>query len=264
MSPAYKPKRLDGSECYGYHCATCNYRIPGSVLDVAVIDRAFAALSGSYVEQIRERWRNAVADLPHQRLVRVATLEEAEEEADKARERYEAVDQANRFVAEKLESEWNEKLAGVKALKAAIDNESPELALFDEAKFVELLELCKAINSLFHASTTTILDRKMVLDALLARVVFEGRTSDVLRVRLIWKDGHPDTPFEVGLFRAAYPVIAKLVREGRDYQTIADELNANGYMNKKLRPWKHTAVGAAARSMGLGVKRGNHEDDAGE
>jgi hypothetical protein len=266
MTPAYKPKRLDGSECHGYHCAICNYRIPGNVLDLAVIKRAFGErLSEDALVPMRDAWRSAVAALPQQRTARLAALEEAERHAGAARMAYQAVDPWNRFAAAELEKEWNEKLAKVEELRASIDKTSAELELFDEAKFAELLELCKTVNSLFYASTTTILDRKMMLGALLARVVFEGRTSDILRVRFIWKDGHRDTPLEVDLFRAAYPVIAKLVREGKDYQTIADELNANGYMNKNLRSWKHTAVGAAARSMGLGVKRSNrHEDDADE
>jgi len=55
-------------------------------------------------------------------------------------------------------------------------------------------------------------------------------------------------------------VIAKLAREGKDYRTIAEELNAAGYLNMKLHPWKHTAVGAAVRAMGLGVKRVDGQD----
>jgi hypothetical protein len=258
MNPAYKPKRRDGSECHGYHCLTCNYRIPGNVLDLAVIERTFGeGLSEERLAQIREIWRAAVGDLPSQRLARMAALEEAERDAGCARMKYQAVDPWNRFVAERLEKEWNEKLGKVEELRASIDRAPAELGLFDEAKFEELLELCKSIKSLFYAAGTTILDRKMLLGVLLARVVFEERTREVLRVRLIWRDGHPDTRLEVDLYRAAHPLIAKMLRRGKDYRSIAETLNAKGYLNMKLHPWRHTAVGAAARAMGLGVKRSN-------
>src|SRR5438105_88839 len=112
---------------------------------------------------------------------RQPSLEEAERHAGAARMAYQAVDPWNRFAAAELEKEWNEKLAKVEELRASIDKTSAELELFDEAKFAELLELCKTVNSLFYASTTTILDRKMMLGALLARVVFGGRAPDVLR-----------------------------------------------------------------------------------
>jgi len=261
MNPAYKPKRRDGSECHGYHCLICNYRIPGNVLDLAVVQQTFVdGLSQKNLAEIREAWRNAVAALPAQRLARMAALEEAEHEAGRARMAYQAVDPWNRFVAVKLEKEWNEKLGTVEELRASINRAPAELELFDEAKFEELLELCKVIKSFFYADTTTILDRKMLLGVLLARVMFEERTREVLRVRLLWRDGHPDTRLEVQLFRVAYPVIAKLAREGRDYRTIAEELNSAGYLNMKLHPWTHTAVGAAVRAMGLGVKRVDGQD----
>jgi hypothetical protein len=261
MNPAYKPKRLDGSECHGYHCLTCNYRIPGNVLDLAVIERALVeGLSQKDLADIREAWRSAVAALPARRLVRMAALEEAEREAGRARMAYQAVDPWNRFVAETLEQEWNEKLGKAEELRASIDRAPAELGLFDEAKFEELLELCKSVKSLFCAATTTILDRKMLLGVLLARVVFEERTREVLRVRLLWRDGRPDTVLEVHLFRVAYPVIAKMLREGNDYRMIAQELNVKGFLNMKLRPWTHTAVGAVVRAMGLGVRRSDGQD----
>jgi hypothetical protein len=232
MNPAYKPKRRDGSECHGYHCLSCNYRIPGNVLDLAVVERTFAEnLSEDRLAQIRETWRRAVAALPAQRLVRMAALEEAEHEAGRARMTYQAVDPWNRFVAERLEKEWNEKLGRVEELRASINRAPAELGLFDEAKFEELLELCKSIKSIFYAAATTVLDRKMLLGVLLARVVFEHRTREVLRVRLIWRDGHPDTRLEVDLYRAAHPLIAKMLRGSKDYRSIAETLNANGYLN---------------------------------
>ena len=89
----------------------------------------------------------------------------------------------------------------------------------------------------------------------------QGRTREILQLRVVWKDGRPDTSVEVKLFRAAYPLIAKGIREGKDYGTIADELNAAGYLNSAMKPWTRYAVGAAARAMGLGTGWPRHRPD---
>ncbi len=252
MSPAYKPKKRDGSECHGYHCQSCNYRIPGNVLDATVIPHVLGEhLSRERLERARAGWRRAVTELPAARTTRVAELELAEKAAGEARKAYSAVDPFNRFAAAELEKEWSEKLGKVAALRVAVDRVPGELELLGEDGFDELVSLCSEANELFQASTTSILNRKLVLDALLERIVFEDRTHEVLRVRLVWKDGSPDERLIVNLYRAAYPVIRDLLAGGFGYPTIAQVLNAQGYRNMRQGPWTGPAVGAAARAMKL-------------
>jgi hypothetical protein len=269
MTVAYKEKRLDGTACHGYCCkgefplGPQHGRIPGRALDLAVLNVIVDDhVAATKIEAVRAAWRQAKQDVPRQRERTQARLREARRDADDVDARQgRALRSGRRFLAEKLDGELDQKLKYVKELERLIEREPPELGLFDEQKFEELLELVREMRQLFWSPTSSNLDRMTIFARLIVKVIYDGRTKEVVRLRVVWKDGRPDTSVEVKLFRAAYPRIAKGIREGRDYGTIADELNAAGYLNSSMTSWTRFAIGAAARAMGLGTGWPRHRPD---
>jgi hypothetical protein len=261
MTVGYKQKRLDGTACHMYHCpgefplGPQHGWIPGAATDLAVFNAVIEDhLSLNRISEVREAWREAKADVPCQQARIQADLKTAKAKAAHLDERcWRARRSGRRFLAEKLDGELNEKLKHIDAVEKLVGKMPPELSLMDEDAFDGLLTLLTQMGQLFWARTSSDLDRMIVLGHFIARVNFEGRTRETLKVRVAWKDGQPDTAVEVRLFRAGYPIMAKRLQEGADYRTIAKELNAAGYLNSRLRPWTPFAVGAAARAMALGV-----------
>jgi hypothetical protein len=96
-------------------------------------------------------------------------------EAQRAQRQYDAVEPGNRLVARSLESSWEEKLRVVEAVEQEYDNwqreNHAEISAQDRA---EILAIGEDLPGVWHAPTTTPVDRKHLL-----RLVVKDRSPDL-------------------------------------------------------------------------------------
>jgi hypothetical protein len=113
--------------------------------------------------------------------------ERAQYEADLARRRYKTVDPDNRLVARSLEREWNEKLAEVEKLERehALLPKSAALVL-TSAQREQIRQLAHDLPALWHAPTTTFVQRKQLLRYLIKDVTLSKR-GNVIDVAIRWQ-----------------------------------------------------------------------------
>jgi DNA invertase Pin-like site-specific DNA recombinase len=114
-------------------------------------------------------------------------IERAQYEADLARRRYKAVDPDNRLVARSLEREWNEKLAEVEKLEReyALGPKQAILALTAKQR-EQIRSLAHDLPAIWHAATTTFVQRKQLLRWLIKDVTLSKR-GNVIDVAIRWQ-----------------------------------------------------------------------------
>lgn len=183
-------------------------------------------------------------------------LERARYEARLAQRQYDAVDPDNRLVARELEHRWEIALAQVARLQ---DNyeclRQTELRPLEQVEVEEVRRLASDLPALWHADTTTAVDRKRLLRLVVATVtvtVQPGRRgADIL---VLWSGGaktayrvdspgmgdHLRTPADVlGAIRA-------LAGQMPDHQ-VAAALMAQGLRTRYGKPWTQTRVASMRR-----------------
>src|SRR6266700_1546985 len=114
-------------------------------------------------------------------------IEPAQYEADLARRRYKAVDPDNRLVARSLEKEWNEKLAEVDKLEREHQHvPKPAALLLTTAQREQIRRLAHDLPAIWHASTTTFVERKQLMRWLIKDVTLSKR-GNVIDVAIRWQ-----------------------------------------------------------------------------
>ncbi|HEY3195161.1 MAG TPA: recombinase family protein [Candidatus Dormibacteraeota bacterium] len=127
-------------------------------------------------------------------------IEKAEYEAQRAERQYMAVEPENRTVARELERRWNERLLELDTLRDQAARAGQGRRPLTERELARAQELGRNLEAVWHASTTTVRDRKRLLRALIDEV--QVRTEEQRhRVRIVWKGGAV-TDREVARFRA--------------------------------------------------------------
>ncbi len=99
----------------------------------------------------------------------------------------------------------------------------------------ELTVIASDLGHLFYAPTTTTEERKEILRTLVKRVVVDAHHADRLELRIVWRDGVPDTRTTAWLFRRAHAVAVKLAAEGQTHAAIATALSAMGLTTTAAR-----------------------------
>lgn len=164
-------------------------------------------------------------------------VERAQYEADLARRRFLAVDPENRLVARTLEREWNERLTEVARLErefAALPQLSPPLVTPEERQ--RILALAQDVPTIWHASSTTHVERKQLLRYLVKDVTLtKGPTTIYIGIR--WQT-EACTKLEIPRpgrscdQRRTSSAVLERLRELAPLHTdaqIADILNQEGY-----------------------------------
>jgi len=114
-------------------------------------------------------------------------IERAQYEADLARRRYKAVDPDNRLVARSLEREWNEKLAAVEKLEREhVLLPKPAALSLTTAQREQIRQLAHDLPALWHAPTTTFVERKQLMRWLIKDVTLSKR-GNVIDVAIRWQ-----------------------------------------------------------------------------
>jgi excisionase family DNA binding protein len=146
-------------------------------VEPAGVEVALRALEGLQQEQdrIAEHWRQRV--------------ERAEYEAERARERYEAVDATNRLVAASLERRWNEALVVAANIGREAEERLKQLTRqLDDLERERVRRIAQDVGRIWAAASTTARDKKRLLRAAIARVVITS-TERGVKVAVEWKGG---------------------------------------------------------------------------
>ena len=178
-------------------------------------------------------------------------IERARYEAQRAQRQYDATEPENRSVARELETRWNTALQVLAQLEqeyAAVRR--TELLPLDEAEQHTVRQLAEDLPALWHAATTTDVDRKRLLRLVVSEVVLtvdaKERRADVV---VLWSGG-ATTRHEVrcpswGWHCRTDPELvrhlAELARRYPDHQ-IAARLNAEGLRTRTGKPWTYGRV----------------------
>ena len=110
-----------------------------------------------------------------------------------------AIEPENRTVARELERRWNERLLELETLRDQAARAGQGRRPLTEMELARAQELGRNLEAVWHASTTTVRDRKRLLRALIDEV--QVRTEEQRhRVRIVWKGGAV-TDREVARFR---------------------------------------------------------------
>jgi hypothetical protein len=182
-----------------------------------------------------------------------ARLERARYEAQLAERRYKAVDPDNRVVARTLEGDWERRLRELEELleayRGAQRDRDVELSDADRA---EILALARNLPRVWQAATTTNVQRKNLLRALVQDVALTpiDVPRRMTRIQIQWHTGAvSEATIERPRFSAPTPApdaAVKLIRtcaaEGWRDRAIADELTRLGIPSGKRRPWTEQMV----------------------
>jgi hypothetical protein len=121
-------------------------------------------------------------------------VQRASYEGQHAEGRYRAVDPDNRLVAPALEREWEECLKALAAAKADLarrEASAPPYAITQHQRD-RLLAVGADLISVWNASTTTLRDRKELLQTLIDEVIVKvERDAFAAHLTLRWKGGAP-------------------------------------------------------------------------
>ena len=248
MSAFYNDPRLDGTRSHSYQCvgdvmtggAQCG-RIPRERVDDAVVRAMMAKLAPPALEAIREGLRQAMANDRAEHARQRTEQNRMRQKADDLEARYLAVDPSNRLVARDLEAKLEAAKRDLQAHERQDGARKPAPSL-DEASFEELVRLCRDFDAIWSAQTTTDLDRKQILRAMIDRVVMVDKTPERLLIEIRWADGSPPAVVEVTRNRHAHAAILELAAEGVDAEGIAAILNERGIKTTKGRKWQKRTV----------------------
>jgi len=262
LAVGYKHERVrDRGRCHSYHC-TCGDKsgahkwswIPGNLLDQVVIDAAFEHYGVKYVGLVEGELQAFRSTLGTKIIEWRKELQHVTAKAEDLKDQFAAA-RGHPRLRERLAAASEEELIRMEALQKKIQNEPAELSILHEADLKELRGLLAEFKTLFWSSSATNGVRKRIIDCMVQAVHIEEKAPQYIRGRIEWKDGTADTPIEAAMFRAAYPIMVRRLREGAAYRAIAHDLNTMGHLNSRLERWTAFAVGAAARAMGLGCGR---------
>jgi len=177
-------------ECHQLHsqlaARTCQ-TMRGDRIDQAVVACFLEAIEPAHLEvalSALDRVEAHAKQVDHQWQRQV---ERAQYEADLARRRYKTVDPDNRLVARSLEREWNEKLAEVEKLErehALLPK--PAALLLTAVQREQIRQLAHDLPALWHAPTTTFVERKQLLRWLIKDVTLAKR-GNVIDVAIRWQ-----------------------------------------------------------------------------
>ena len=178
-------------------------------------------------------------------------------EADLAERRFKAVDPENRLVARSLEREWNEKLTEVERLEREnLQRPNLSVRLVDPEERQRILALAQDLPQLWHAATTTNVERKQLLGFLVKDVTLYAEKTKI-EISIRWQT-EACTTLEVPRFRRMWdlrrtdPAVVERIRALAATKTdgqIASELNGTVFSREpRTRSPSRSCISSAWRT----------------
>jgi DNA invertase Pin-like site-specific DNA recombinase len=218
----------------------CRHQFLGRELDQAVAAEVLRALAPGAVELsaaatqevLRERTR---VDRHWQQ-----RLERARFAAERIERQYQAVEPENRLVARTLEQRWNEALLALRQIEEEYRRfQKTQPKVPTAAELQQLRNLAEDLPTLWHAATTSAIDRQQIIRIVVQEVAATTEpTNDRLTFRITWVGGHVtehQARRRVKRFEYLhdFPRLIARLRElraaGLSSDCIAEHLNAEGF-----------------------------------
>ncbi|MFF3879375.1 recombinase family protein [Streptomyces sp. NPDC001978] len=222
---------------------TCQL-LNAACVDAFVTQQVLAALTPAAVEVSLRAADQILAERAELEKLWAQRLERAAYEADRARRCYHLAEPENRLVVRQLEKEWETTLAAQQKLREEHDRftrASPRT--LTPAERQALTTLTSDINGLWHAETTTAMDRKEIVRAIVDKVeVTVIGTSERVQVTIVWAgatttSGELVRPVQRLEQLSYYPQLAARIRElagqGMRSTGITARLAAEGFRPAK-------------------------------
>lgn len=195
-------------------------------------------------------------------------LQEAQYAVDLAHRRYDAVDPANRLVADELESRWNAALVRVNEIEQRVNEERQRTRTQAAISRDDLLELAADLRSVWNSADTDVRLKKRVLRALITEIMVDlDEESNHVLLLIHWAGG---VHTEVGITRPKRGTTSKrvsddiieairlLVRVCND-EAIAGLLNRNGLRTGIGNRWTQPRVATLRNRQGIPRHRRHDE-----
>jgi DNA invertase Pin-like site-specific DNA recombinase len=248
-SPRYvcaRAKQLYGGE------HTCQ-SIGGIRLEQAVLAELFTVLEPASLQATAKALAEA-EDHYRQRLAAFElAVERARYEADRARRQYDAVEPENRLVARTLERAWEDKLTAIRQADNDLRaQQARQPVTLTAAELAWITSVGADIKKVFHAPTTTVIERKQLPRAVISEIVVtvcaDTRIADL---KIIWQGGAvtdlamPMNKVGSRLTKGTSEEVVDLVRrlaERYDDTTIAAILGKQHRRTATGLPWTRARV----------------------
>ena len=187
-------------------------------------------------------------------------LERARYEADRAQRQYDAVEPENRSVARSLEARWNSALQALEMLQADYARmQRTELLPLSDADQRDVRRLAADLPALWHAGTTTLIDRKRLLRLVVTEVTL---TVDPVRrhadLAVLWCGGattrHTADCPPAGQRQRTEPHVLDRIQDLAAHwpdHRIAAHLNAEQLLTRTGRPWSYARVHSMRKQHGI-------------
>lgn len=237
------PYYLCDAEYRRFGTAICN-RASARRVDVLVEELVLSLINEATLEQAlnrEQRLREEVARLERSGLDKLKRLRY---QADLARRRYEAVDPANRLVAQTLETEWNARLEELQAAEYAYQAQRPTPHQL-QSTLAQMQDVMSHLRTYWYHEAISDREKKELVRCVIERVTLTTHTEGkVIRAEVSWQGG-ATSAVEVPKYLFSAPQlfyrITELARQFPDGQ-IADLLNAEGLQTVKGHPWSARRV----------------------
>jgi DNA invertase Pin-like site-specific DNA recombinase len=230
---------------------TCRH-FPGQVVDEAVVDAFFQALSPVELDvyaralAAQKEQSSQVAQAQQQQLKRLRYQEAL------AQRQYNQVDPDNRLVAAELERRWEAALRTLKEAEEEIARQpekQPERPLLTPALRQAFNDIGRRLPQVWADGVLSSAQKKSLLRCLVDKVVLDKPVREQVQVRIVWRGGDhttltlPIVVISLGEMSIAAEMKEKvmvLTREGKTDREIAQLLSQQGYRSprdtQRLRP----------------------------
>ena len=187
-------------------------------------------------------------------------LERARYEARLAQRQYDTVDPDNRLVARELERRWEAALAETARLQEEYERlRLTELRPLDHVEVAQVRRLASDLPALWHADTTTPVDRKRLLRLVIAAVTVTVQPErGGAEIVVLWSGGarttywveSPDPGRHLRTEAGVLETIRALSGRMPDHQ-IAAALTLQGLRTRHGKPWTQTRVASMRCRYGI-------------
>lgn len=268
-----------GSHYLRYQCCRAQIDYAASLCQAFPTVHLDHALGALFLEAVRPAAIEttlaalAVLDRERQALDRhwQLRIERARYEAQRAQRQYDAIEPENRLVARSLETCWNVALQTLEQLEQeyAVVRRT-ELLPLDEADRQAVRDLAADLPALWHAATTTDVDRKRLLRLVVTEVVLTvDAQARCAEATVVWSGGattrHQVRCPPLGWYgRTEDKVVARLRELARvlpDHK-IAERLSAEGLCTRTGKAWTYARVHSMRKQHGIPTACPLHTHDA--
>ncbi|MEE9295608.1 MAG: recombinase family protein [Phycisphaerae bacterium] len=223
----------------------------GLRVDQAVVDQVLEALEPVGIESSLQAWQRMQDDQDQKREALQLSVQKAHYESDRTRRQYDAVDPANRLVADELERRWNEALQRAAELEERLSEDASDRINLSGAERQRLLELGGDLKQLWEHSAASIALKKRILRTVVQEIVVDvNEELYQIELRLHWAGG-VHTPLRVPknrtgrhqrcTDRAVVDLVCELAKVCDD-RSIAAILNRLGYRTGAGNMWTQSRV----------------------